>query len=165
MPLRKCIHCGVEAHTEQELDLFQKAKTGKYGRGTRCKPCQRQMNRALYAKDPQKKQKQNMEWRRLNQERYNKSVSDWSKNNRAARNATIASRRAKKLCATPAWFDAEEVRYIYALAKERGLHVDHIVPLKHPLVCGLHVQDNLRCIPKELNLWKSNKLLKGVRDV
>jgi len=70
-----------------------------------------------------------------------------------------AKRRALKALATPAWYDAEEVKYIYNLAQERGLHVDHIVPLNHPLVCGLHVQDNLRCIPKELNLWKSNKLL------
>ena len=73
-----------------------------------------------------------------------------------------AKRRAKKLQAIPSWFDAEEVKYIYQLAQERGLHVDHIVPLNHPLVCGLHVQDNLRCIPPALNWWKSNKLLEGV---
>jgi hypothetical protein len=59
--------------------------------------------------------------------------------------------------ATPSWADKEEMKYIYKLAKERNLHVDHIVPLHHPEVCGLHTQDNLRCISAEWNLRKNNK--------
>lgn len=37
-------------------------------------------------------------------------------------------------------------------------HVDHIHPLKHPLLCGLHVPWNLQVIPSGLNRSKSNKL-------
>jgi hypothetical protein len=35
-------------------------------------------------------------------------------------------------------------------------HVDHIIPLKHSLVCGLHVWNNFAVIPKVENLRKGN---------
>ena len=41
-------------------------------------------------------------------------------------------------------------------------HVDHIIPLSHPLVCGLHTEDNLRIITSEENHKKTNKLLDEV---
>lgn len=81
---------------------------------------------------------------------------EWANRNRGRVNAHTAARRAAKIQATPSWADKEEIAYIYTLAKERGLVVDHIVPLNHPLVCGLHVQDNLRCITPELNGRKGN---------
>jgi len=70
-------------------------------------------------------------------------------------------RRAEKL-ATPAWIDRKAVaaRFVeaqYRTAKTGLLYsVDHIVPLRHPLVCGLHVQGNLRVIPLDENTRKSN---------
>jgi hypothetical protein len=35
--------------------------------------------------------------------------------------------------------------------------VDHIVPLNHPYVCGLHWDGNLQIIPHHVNRAKSNK--------
>ena len=61
--------------------------------------------------------------------------------------------------ATPPWLTSEmidELREIY-LAATKTDHVDHIVPLKNPLVCGLHVPWNLQIMDAKTNMQKSNK--------
>lgn len=76
-------------------------------------------------------------------------------------------RRAQKLLATPSWavYEQDQIKALYAEAKrlteETGIeyHVDHIVPLQHPLVCGLHCLDNLQILVGSINLKKSNTFL------
>lgn len=68
-----------------------------------------------------------------------------------------------RILATVPWADFVEIRKVYRLAdeltKQTGVqhNVDHIVPLNHPRVCGLHVHYNLRPIPAGPNMAKSNK--------
>lgn len=50
----------------------------------------------------------------------------------------------------------QEIVDIY-VNKPEGFHVDHIIPLHHPDVCGLHVPWNLQYLPAEENIKKSNK--------
>lgn len=57
--------------------------------------------------------------------------------------------------ATPIWADLDEINSIYRNCPV-GFHVDHIIPLKHALVCGLHVPYNLQYLSAEDNLKKSN---------
>lgn len=74
-------------------------------------------------------------------------------------------RRTRKARATPAWADLDAIRALYleaaAASSKTGVkhHVDHIVPIRHPRVCGLHVHANLRVIPAAANHSKGNKLL------
>ena len=60
--------------------------------------------------------------------------------------------------ATPPWLTAEMISDISDLYLEASKtdHVDHIVPLKNPLVCGLHVPWNLQIIDAKANMAKSN---------
>ena len=66
--------------------------------------------------------------------------------------------------ATPAWAEFDTIKALYRearrLTEETGVrhHVDHIVPLRHDLVCGLHVQNNLRVITAADNWKKHNRL-------
>jgi hypothetical protein len=76
-----------------------------------------------------------------------------------------ANRRAMLKKAVPKWANRDNIRKIYKEAKEKSkkdnisYHVDHIIPLQNPFVCGLHVETNLRIIKASENHKKSNKLL------
>lgn len=87
---------------------------------------------------------------------------EWLKANPGVKRAKKAKRRAAKLRATPPWANPKAIRewYFAATVAERDTgyawHVDHIVPLNSPLVCGLHWEGNLQLLPGALNIEKSN---------
>lgn len=60
--------------------------------------------------------------------------------------------------ATPPWLGESGIEAIRKKYADRppGYHVDHIVPLKSHLVCGLHVPWNLQHLPAGPNMSKSN---------
>lgn len=59
---------------------------------------------------------------------------------------------------TPKWADKKKIKELYRASKLLGKewHVDHLVPLMHPRVCGLHCEDNLEVITAAANLKKGN---------
>lgn len=75
---------------------------------------------------------------------------------RAWGRAHAAKRRALKRKATLPGYDKELSR-IYRECPE-GYEVDHIHPLCHPLLCGLHVPWNLQYLTIEENRKKSNRI-------
>jgi hypothetical protein len=97
-------------------------------------------------------------WRREKAEH----VRAYREANRFLYAAHRAKRRALQLSATPSWSDAEAIRSLYEeatrLSEETGIphEVDHIVPLQHPLVCGLHVLENLQILLFAENRQKKN---------
>ena len=95
-------------------------------------------------------------WRSRNPEKVRDASKTWAANNRGVKRARDARRRANKLQAQPLWVNKESIRKIYWNCPP-GYHVDHQIPLKHPLVCGLHVPWNLEAIPANENLCKNNK--------
>jgi 5-methylcytosine-specific restriction endonuclease McrA len=71
-------------------------------------------------------------------------------------------RDARKLQAMPSWANKRFIRDMYMIARlvteATGVkhQVDHIVPLRSPVVCGLHVEDNLQVITTAENIRKRN---------
>jgi hypothetical protein len=90
-------------------------------------------------------------------ERSNKS---YAKNRDAYAPAKAARGRVRRhriIQAQPPWMTTAELAVIYKAARDSGLTVDHIVPLKHPQVCGLHVPWNLELMPLIENITKGSK--------
>ena len=110
------------------------------------------------------------EYREANKTALAEQSSAWAKANRPLRNASVARYRAVKLQATPAWADQEAIADAYEFTKVRERmcggrwSVDHIVPLRSPKVCGLHVEHNLRVIPLNENKAKGNRYWQEMPD-
>lgn len=68
----------------------------------------------------------------------------------------------QRIVATPPWACFRQIREVYREADVKSIAlgkkhvVDHIVPLNHPRVCGLHVAWNLQVITDLQNGAKSN---------
>ena len=82
--------------------------------------------------------------------------NEWCKNNKGYVRYKSAKKRAQKLKATMPGYD-KELKEIYKNCPQ-GYHVDHIIPLVHPKVSGLHVPWNLQYLTAEDNIRKSNKV-------
>lgn len=72
--------------------------------------------------------------------------------------------------ATPKWLSDQHIldfATIYSECRFMSRHghttyeVDHIVPIQHPEVCGLHVPWNLRIVPQYMNSQKGNRFVVG----
>ena len=118
---------------------------------------------AYRARNPEKRRTTCANYRANNPEKERASRAKWAAANKDRLAAKSAARRALKLQATPAWVEWEAINAFYADAQARTAatgqpyHVDHIVPLKSKLVCGLHCLANLRVIPGIENLTKGNR--------
>lgn len=72
------------------------------------------------------------------------------------------ARTAMEIGASPGWANKFFMQEAYDLARLRtkvtgyAWHVDHVVPLKSKLVCGLHCEQNLAVIPGAVNCSKRN---------
>lgn len=118
-----------------------------------------------------------------NKEEIVQKVSDWKSKNpekakeilkkykntekgKLSKNAARNERRSRTKQASLGRYSAKEIRELYktcAMLNKNSkikFEVDHIVPIMHPNVCGLHVIQNLQIVPSDVNRKKTNKLLK-----
>lgn len=151
--MKRCGSCKEEL----DLSMFGRDKRTKDGLVYRCKPCDRIATAKWREANREAHNQMSRDWAAKNKERHAENSARYNKEHRGRRTASEGLRRANKNQATPSWFDKSEVEEIYSIAKERNLTVDHIVPLVSKFVCGLHVQDNLRCISNKLNAHKGNR--------
>lgn len=83
----------------------------------------------------------------------------WRKENKDKVNYSTAKRRKRIQAATPNLNEWDEfyMQELYHIAGLRNLEVDHIIPLIHEKVCGLHCPNNLQLLTKSENSSKGNK--------
>ena len=138
-----------------------KEEIAEYQRGRREQT--KEYDKQYAIKNREKRQQQSKKYSENNKERKAAAIKLWQQNNKHIVNAFNSKRRATKLRATPGWYNRTEVELIYAISQMitelsgKLQHVDHIVPLTNPRVCGLHTADNLRVIPATENQSKGNK--------
>ena len=83
-------------------------------------------------------------------------TANWRSKNPGKNVSYVAKRRADKLKATPSWADLKEIDLFYKNCP-KDMQVDHVIPLRHENICGLHILVNLQYLSKEENYHKNNQ--------
>ena len=156
-PVRTCTRCGSSTNE------FYRASKVSDGKTSWCKPCFLDHRREQYAADPELKAKRYAQiagWAKANPQKVVERVRRYQARH-PDRCERVRSRR-HLTARRPAWANKFFIEEIYDLARLRTKVlgepwvVDHVIPLKHPLVCGLHVETNMRVVPRRVNAAKGN---------
>lgn len=116
-----------------------------------------------YQDNKQEYIKRAAEWARENKDKRRVSVNLWRSKNRDWCAINRAERERFIRDATPQWADHNKIKAIYLAAKAATdttgvIHsVDHIIPLRGQLVCGLHIHSNMQVLTASENSRKSNR--------
>jgi hypothetical protein len=110
--------------------------------------------RALYLRRADKQSA----WVSDNRDRVRAAAKRWRSRNQHIRRMDSRLRKTARKMAQPPWMKRCELEPIYRQAVASGLVVDHIVPLRSKIVCGLHVPWNLQLLTPIENSKKSNKI-------
>lgn len=143
---KRCCQCGHHL----DLGLFKRRTASPDGLTAACSPCINHDRRKLYATDEAHRRTAIDRARRVKQQRfaddpaYKRAFNLW---NSAKRRTTI-----------PACMHIVDFLPVCRKAVKAGPKyvLDHIVPLAHPLICGLHVPWNLRVVKHRTNARKAS---------
>ena len=117
------------------------------------------INKKYREKNKEKVKSASKKWRDANKDKARNTLNSWRIRNKDKAIAQVNRRRSKRINATPAWADHEKINLIYKKAVEANMTVDHIIPLNNPIVCGLHVAENLQLLTASENSRKGNKFI------
>lgn len=172
--MKTCRDCSLD----KDLDDFHRSAATKDGRQGVCKKCSKIKTdlyrvanpdkiKSIAANDYAKNRSARIYSRRAyiakNRDKINESAQRWAQENPAKVNARNSRHRAEKTQRTPAWSDVTKVNVFYAKAARlsrwlgKPFHVDHIVPLRSKVVCGLHCDSNLQILEASTNTIKGNR--------
>jgi len=118
-----------------------------------------------YLRNKEEVKKRSKEWAEKNPERYKETKKIWCEKNKDRCLEYVRRKQCLMRKHRPPWADKEMIKAIYSGARiatmlfERDFQVDHIVPLNHKYISGLHVPDNLQILTAEENLIKSNRFI------
>lgn len=105
----------------------------------------------------EKNRKRQEKYRKRNKAAVKATQRKYRENNELLVKVRKALRNRRVRQATPPWVDMNAVKAIYIEAARTGMTVDHVIPLNSPIVCGLHVENNLQLLTPRQNSVKSNK--------
>ena len=161
--MKTCSKCDVE----KAFGEFHKSNSTKDGFHIWCKSCRKayQGINASRKAEYDKRYRETItedrhEKRRARMREYQKEYTKLNPDKNAAH---VSKRRAQEIRATPKWADQEAILAFYKqaadLTKSTGekYEVDHIVPLRSKLVCGLHCEQNMAVLKKIDNVSKGNR--------
>lgn len=114
------------------------------------------INKHWRQRNPEYIREKTKKWQAANPEKVAASIKKWEQAHPEHKRAAGARRRARKIQAQPKWVSDADFLPIYA-QRIHGTEIDHIIPLVHKNVCGLHVPWNLRLLTKKENRQKSNQ--------
>jgi len=167
--LKKCSRC-QQAKARCEFNISRAALDGLHNA---CRPCSTQVSaewkathpgayKTWYRVNKEHKKQYFKQYRAKNPEHHRENYRQWARANPGRINALVMRRHIAKFQATPKWADQTAIRAIYQeaaqLTRQTGIRheVDHIVPLRSPIVCGLHIAANLQILTSAANKEKSN---------
>lgn len=141
-----------KCHATKLFSDFPKRTASKDGYAPLCRDCKNAAARTTYLADPVTRAETLARVKRTKQARldrdpvYKRAFNLWG-----------STRRRTSI---PPWVSITDFIPVCAEVIEAGPghELDHIVPLRHPLVCGLHVPWNVRVLLKSHNTIKGNKL-------
>ena len=102
-------------------------------------------------------------YRKANAERCKQWRLDFVAKNPEKKRAYVNAYRRRLKQQMPLWANKQKICELYYQASCLNLTIDHVIPLKGKLVCGLHVENNLQLLSREDNSKKHN-MFQGETD-
>lgn len=157
--VKRCPEC----QETKLLQDFYKNRSTQDKHSAYCKVCTKAKMSEYYANNKVDIQRRREPVRKTEKYKTEASArsSKWAKDNPSLHWNNTRSRRMAMVIRS---FDSERIAVNeFYINRPEGHHVDHIVPLKHPLVCGLHVVANLQYLTSSDNDSKGNKFRDAVK--
>lgn len=124
--------------------------------------------RAYYARTKQYQSDRQAVYYENNKQRLIAYSSRFQKENPVKQRIANKKLKAKRNMRVPCWYgelDSFVMLEAATLCEDRRLatgidwHVDHMIPMNGKKASGLHVWNNIQCIPAQMNWIKGNKMI------